>query len=163
MLLLYVEIIEPDPTRKTKALLKGYSHWQVLCSAIAFAGIGLSIAVHKTFHRLARFSALLGAGCLFSVLTWALFFSNAGWPLPIQIFGGLCLALGMAGVIGAQFQAYRGHKTIYEPQNPIDIATTYWRYGRPAQAETLLRKAADEQPHQSQLFLNALETLKKSQ
>jgi CHASE2 domain-containing sensor protein len=111
MMLLYFGIIEPVPKPKRRALLEGYSHWQVLCSALAFAGIGLTIAVHKAYPRLGRASALLGAACLFSVLTWALFFSAASWPLPVKIFGGFCLALGFGGVIGAQVQSYRAAKS----------------------------------------------------
>jgi hypothetical protein len=160
MFLLYLGIIEPAPKPGKRALLEGYFHWQVLCSAGAFTGIGLTIATHKTLHLLARVSGLLGAACLLSVLIWAFFFSNASWPLPVQILAGFCLALGAAGVIGAQVQALRGHKENEKPQNPIDIATTYWKYGRRAQAEAILRQAAAEHPNHSPVFLKALENLK---
>jgi hypothetical protein len=165
MILLYSGLIDTSTVKSSRrALLKGYDHWQLLCSGIAFIGVGIAVAWEKKFRLLARLSGLAGGACLFAVLIWFVFFSSVIDSVFIQALFSIPLLLGIAGVVLAQLPRFRKKQDLGGGHpDPVQNAIAYWRYGRKAQAEEILLQAARSQPDKAATFLAALEKLKVSQ
>jgi hypothetical protein len=152
MAMLYFGVVDAKPTRRN-ALLQGYQHWQVLSAAIAFSGVGVSLLLQR-FRFVARVIGLIAVANLLAVLLWALLFSSAPVPVFVQLIAALILVVTIAGI--ALGQAYR-------IKDPIRQAEVLRRYGRRAQAQALLVKASQNEPHRIAEYRDAMNRLKSGQ